>query len=977
MDSTVKAIATDANVYNLLKYHRFENNDLDDILRDDRVSSSVLTHDSIIIGTDSGYIYIINLTGGQISRTFKSHDRPVNCISVDRQNQIIASCSDNGTAVVASYSHSNYDTKENIIHFPEQIKAICLEDSSNNSNSNSGSNSNKKDRSFIVGCVSGKLIYYQSQWFAHKNIVLFKGSNTSVTAIAWKYNFVAWSDAQQVRIMDISTQSAICYISCPLGVDIDHPLPCTLFWETSSDLLIGWADTFRHVELKPSHSNIDMSSNHSNDSVEMVAKTVVTWQSDCIICGLSTFDRKHIVMLGYLPAGEAQMGCSDGANKPEIQVINRGSGEVLFADILPIEGGSGFAGPWGQKLLSTYMFPEYCDNARKWNLFNTNTSTNSNGVTSAISTGLSNMILNDRLLTLAPSIFVLAPQVLLIAHMRDVNDRISIALKQKDYLQACTLAYNDKLSLKHYQYHDIITLYINELLDNSKAEQAAAECQKFIGADAACWERWTYAFAKRNVLIHIIPYIPISQPRLCDNVYEVVVEFFLHSNSKALLDIIGRWGAVEPGLFDHEDILMRLEALGKLDVYYLEARAKLYIMSKQYEKALNCYLEINFDQSIDTDETSEASSRFQGVFELIERHGLFDIVKDKLLNLIKLSKELSATLLIRNIDKLPVSFVTKRLQVDKPLLHWYLHTLFTCIPEQYNTQEEYRDYHVMQVVLYAEFSPEFNKKSVLSSQQVVEWSSPDIIIESKANHQESAFMTFLRTSNFAPVELALQECEKCSPPLYPEIVYLLAKMGNKKEALQLLLHEITDASQALKFIDTYDQQLWNDLVTFSVENLSFLTKLLDFIGNCDFNPAHVVSQIPPASAIPHLRQRMRRLISQYGFQSFLYDKCNDVLEDDTLSLLRLLNQRQRRAIKVDPQVRCVACARPLYITPGRINPNNSSGSSSSNSSIPHDSTIIWGSSSYENAAGSSIIFSNKIAFHRKCFKLEAAVAHTS
>jgi len=49
--------------------------------------------------------------------------------------------------------------------------------------------------------------------------------------------------------MDISTRTAICYLNSPSGVSSLNPYPCTLFWESDSELMIGWADNFRFLQL--------------------------------------------------------------------------------------------------------------------------------------------------------------------------------------------------------------------------------------------------------------------------------------------------------------------------------------------------------------------------------------------------------------------------------------------------------------------------------------------------------------------------------------------------------------------------------------------------------------------------------------------------------------------------------------------------------------------------------------------------------
>ena len=921
----------------VLKYDRLGGKIMTVLGGSDRITASSMGLSIIALGTSDGHLHILGL-GGDVIKSYRPYDRCVNCISIDSSNTTIASCSDNGLVVVYNLGPDNED-KETIVHFNEPVKSICLDDNSNG----------KRERSFIVGGASGQLVYHRTLWFTQKDVVLFNGADSPVSKIVWRRNVVAWADATSVRLIDISNQSAICYLDCPSGVNLRYTLPCSLFWESDTDLFIAWGDSFRHLELFDANNNLD--------SKAIIARTVSEWSADCIICGISSFDVDNIILLGYFPPDDAS-AVSD--NPLEVQIVTRNSGDLVSVDILPLK--LEICSPWDMSFLSSYSCAATCRDANKWRLSD---------------------IFSTRggLRGLPPIAFILCPQDFVVARVRDVNDRISSSLRERDLKTAVNLAFNDKLSLRYYRFHELMTLYIDDLLDSAQVEEAARECTRLIANDPILWERWIYVFAKRRCLHVISSMIPIERPRLPNPVYEVVIETFLHSSSKALLDVVDRWGYLDPPLFNRELLLTRLEAAREIDPWYLETQAKLYMVSNQYENALNCYLSIatnpllesSVERSI-TEETLESErNKYQHVFELIEKHNLFDAIKDKIVNLVRLSKELSANLLIRNLDILPVPSIAKQLRVEKQLLHWYLQTLFTRIPEKYNSQE-YADYHIMQVTLHAEFAPKFVKTSVEAKKKLgstgidmhqsnnSSWSAyPDLVIPTRSSNIDTEFLVFLKTSNFAPLDVALRECEKRKPPLYPEIIYILARMGNKKEALSILLREIGDVYQAIEFVGTHDSQLWTDLVDYSLQHNDFLANLLDFIGVCNINPINLIAQIPKKNVIEFLRQRIERIIRQFGFQVFLNEKCNEILEDDTLSLLRQLNQGQRRAIRLDPQLRCGVCARPLYMVSG-----------SSKGINYHDlqfgpNVQIWGAPTIASNPGAAIVFSNKLACHRSCF----------
>ena len=348
-------------------------------------------------------------------------------------------------------------------------------------------------------------------------MTLFNGADSPVTTIAWRGNIVAWGDASQVRILDLATQSAICFLNCPLGVGISSPLPCCLFWESECDLLIGWADCVRHVELSTS-SGVGI------DDV-ITARSVVDWDTDCIICGISSFDADHIVILGYAPPAEADLGLpierslnsSNSSNslgtlqnvsgntfneetegsggtevgmktnlttlkpsakssssaengngngngngsvialgQPEVQIIVRATGELISSDLLALHGNNEvMTGPRSFQLLSTYSCYAHGRDAQKWKLSDFLDNTPRGGLRG-----------------LAPTLFVITPSDFIAVRVRDVNDYIKRALDEGKLREAVDLAAKDRLSLRIFKYTDLVALYIEDLLDKHRVSES-------------------------------------------------------------------------------------------------------------------------------------------------------------------------------------------------------------------------------------------------------------------------------------------------------------------------------------------------------------------------------------------------------------------------------------------------------------------------------------------------------------------------
>lgn len=558
--------------------------------------------------------------------------------------------------------------------------------------------------------------------------------------------------------------------------------------------------------------------------------------------------------------------------------------------------------------------------------------------------------------------------------------RVGYALAQNDLKRAVDIAKDDKNALSLYKFADILRLYLTHLLELREAKTAATECRRLLGEDSAQWEGWIYKFIEYKQLESIAGIIPTERPTLLSAVYEAVLLGLMQDHPAVFLDTVKRWGRIKPPLFDHQSLLRTLEQqkagdrLQTASSYFVEAQAQLYIISHMYEKAVSCYLDPRIAERLASAtsgatsykmEKEEGKADYRFVFDLIERQNLFRSVSNKVINLVRLSKQLASKLLLAHIDKLPIRSVAQQLSADRRLFLWYLHLLFTdpMAREIYSEELEYADLHARQVQLYAELmprvtplspagskAPKLQRLSNASAEPERDGNLPEAVLLKRSPPPDSDLLVFLK-SGLAPLDLALSECEKQQPPLYAEMIYIHAQMGNQRKALHLHLAEIGDVGLAIDFIesqlDSYlgskrryghklersadssepkdssmqathyvECQLWDDLVEYCLSHTAFLMKVLDYLGMCRLNPVTVLSKIPEKAYIPYLKVRLIRLLEQIRFQTEASVRSAALQEVDGVNLLRQQNQGQRRAMKVDSVVRCSACSRPLLMAPG-------------------------------------------------------------
>ena len=122
----------------------------------------------------------------------------------------------------------------------------------------------------------------------------------------------------------------------------------------------------------------------------------------------------------------------------------------------------------------------------------------------------------------------------------------------------------------------------------------------------------------------------------------------------------------------------------------------------------------------------------------------------------------------------------------KPQIVWYLNVDFLQYLDAIFEKDPNisRDFHTMQVVLYAEY-------------------------------ERSKLLRFLQNSQYIVLAQAQKELQERN--LIPEIVYILERMGQIKKAFQLVLHAIKDVNQAIDFCKKHnDKDLWEDLISYSL-----------------------------------------------------------------------------------------------------------------------------------------------------------------
>ncbi|KAJ2321205.1 Vacuolar protein sorting-associated protein 41 [Coemansia sp. RSA 2704] len=860
-----------------LRYKRLGGN-VHTLFEKDTASTLIASERFLVLGTHWGNVIIIDFEGNEVKK-WRAHSTTVNSVSVDIDNEYVASAGDDGRVVV----HGLYNDDVTIVNYSRPVKAVALDPYY----------SRKASRRFVSGGTAGQLIMYEKKWFGKSDSILFTSAGP-IQTIRWQENLVAWACDEGVQLYNTDRGARISQIARPEGSPRPDLYTCRLHWKDDRTLLIGWANFVQVVALKereqPHQSPaLGFVGADADSGPLLYAEVSVMFRTDFVVCGLALYRDSFLVFTygdhqtvdgmaatddSQVPQEERQHRVRD-AQPPELRMIDWNLEEVS-SDVLPLEGfpllqpndyGLAHSAARPQATLSKSPRPE--------NEFEGGSSPQASE---------------------ADTWFILSPKQLVAVRPRGLADHVQWLTEREDYQQALAAIeeayrgdgqwaiYRDQIKTAEYQ--KIGQTYAQMLMDSGNCAEAAQVCTRVLPQDSTpeaieAWESWIFAFAETGSLHEIAPFIPTTTMQLSSTVYEMVLAFLLTSDIGEFKRLVFAWPA---SLFNAYSVVLAVEdqygkAVSADDQRSLkEIMAFLYDRLNQPSKSLRCHLELFTD----------------GIPARVRRENLFDAVRDKAelvlryddhtlglehdeaVSLQSRCEAEGVQLLTDNTDAIPSASVVKQLVNAPEHLHVYLHTLLAKDP---HLGAPFAD---LQVELYAEYNPE-------------------------------KLLNFLRISTYYTFDKALEICEERS--LVPEMVFILGRMGDNHRALMLIIDQLRDVPRAIEFAkEQNDPELWNDLVMYSRDKPEFIIGLLE-LGGTHTNPTKVLQNIPPELKIPGIRRALTNVLHDYHLQVELCTDCKHVLDGDCELLSDGLRRVQHQGMEVESDQMCLACQLPLENMP--------------------------------------------------------------
>lgn len=446
-------------------------------------------------------------------------------------------------------------------------------------------------------------------------------------------------------------------------------------------------------------------------------------------------------------------------------------------------------------------------------------------------------------------------------------------------------------------------LWVKQHIRNNEWASAGEVCAKVLDTTDR-WEHWIWKFVEDGKYDEIAQYIPVeTRPPLSSAIYDTFLNHYVSCNRQLFEQLLSQW---PPELFNVDKAISAIE--GQLGTekaqpdsddwrMLMGSLGKLFLANGQHREALRSYIRLQ--------DAEEA-------LRLIREYRLADAISDDVLKfiLLRVSKAQLAKAAISELDQLtaesvdilvreayngivrPETVVSQLHTASGRLyLFFYLRALWRGDSHPAKAEEKPllrgRGRHAQDAA---------EKLAADEGRSLVE-PFADITLDLFADYDRQLLMEFLQASTAYSFDEACKICEE--KHYTPELIYLLSKTGQTKRALNLILSDLNDVSQAINFAKSQDDSdMWEDLLNYSMDKPAFIHALLTEAGT-SIDPIKLVKRIPSGLEIEGLRDGLTRLLRDHDIQASISQGAAKVLQSEVAVGMDALRRGQRRGIKFD------------------------------------------------------------------------------
>uniref|UniRef100_A0A1I7T796 Vacuolar protein sorting-associated protein 41 homolog n=1 Tax=Caenorhabditis tropicalis TaxID=1561998 RepID=A0A1I7T796_9PELO len=802
------------------KYERLKGEDTMTFMKTATFTSIDLHDKFIAIGTASGLIYILDHHGyGNFDSVpiLRPHRCAVSKVKFDETGSYVLSCANDSKIVVSGVGNDKLCCTVNIQVMPKSI--YFAPDFIRQ----------QSGHCFIMG--ERNLVLYEKRLFQYKASNLYTGSERDgfIHGCSWNDNLIAFTNDTGTRVYERGIEKIITSVQPSHDVDRvrSSRSPPKHLWMPENTLVIGWAETVTILKIKGEEGSRRGEVHH-------------IFHVSMFISGMS-----------YIP---------DGGNE----------NVELFLIGLQLEG------------------EDFDDTASMISTVTTLTAMESS-VCTILKTSVikplglkeyelqsEDVIENVRLskhtlpymihgvgIPYLGTYFILTTKQIIMAVPYGPEDGIRWRLKYNLYDEAFEMAkhHAELLAKTELSQQCVGRTIIEGYLDSKRARAAASRLPLICGESKEEWEWAVDRFEEAKMCTLLAEVLPTNIPTLNATSYEKVLLACLFNNPPQFRKLVQSWS---PDLYKTSIIIdqtqWRIQQISKTsesteieetERILMDALAHLYLYERKYENALKILM---------------SCEDFQ-IFNVIDKHQLFDLVKHQITDLMKINSERALRLLLDNADSVEPSFVMEKIGRQPKLQLAYLTKLMSR-----NEGAEFADKAVQ---LYAEYD-------------------------------QKKLLPFLRKNANYNVKKAFTLCQRKG--YIDETIFLHAKSGNHFEAVKMMVQEYKNIEKVIAYCkDQNDSDLWVHLLGVVTEFPAHFSQLIIEASNC-LDPLVIMAKLPENVDIPNLSDALDKLLMDDSNYVELQQCCYESTLNDVSVLTKDLLKTANASVDVFVTSRCSLCS---------------------------------------------------------------------
>ncbi len=845
----------------------------------------------LALGDAAGGVRLLDAAGREV-RALRPHADAVSDLGFDAAAEhLVSAAADGSLAATPLYAGGGGGAR---LRAGGALTAACLDPRY----------SSRKTHELYYGSAAGALVLASRGWLGAAETVLFRGRGPVLAARA-AGSLLAWATATGVRVYDTSDHSRVGRADAPPGAAAGGAA-CALRWARGGrELLVAWGAAVEVLAVVPAEAGARAAAAATPPPggappaadrappARWALRSVARFQlgGGALAAGVAPFGAQLAVLVWWPPSG-AEPGAT------WLKIFDR-AGAELAADALDLPLSS------APPCLAAHL----ADDDAPLLLAPPTLSSNNGGDAEPAASRTPSPEDEAEQAPRAwwrggaePHYYVLGGGVLLAGRPRDAADRVAWLSERGRFEEA--LAAADAAAPGELPPAARAALGEAQLARLFKARRyaaAAAAAPRALGADAAAWERWAFAFGQAARLPALAPRLPVD-PRLPPAVYDLALGALLNSpaDHEALLALAQAW---PPGAYNAAALLARVAPRARArgaGAALRRAAIELHGRVGDRAAALGELLAL----------------RDPGALDYAEAHALLPAVARRAAALFAVDARRAAALLAAGAEEAPPAAVVASLEAALAAAERREGGAAGAVPPPPPAPPAAIAAGDVDgaAVGAADGDAAAWRARLLAYLDALSSSAPAAAaphagrrLALTAELAPARLLDLLASDAPYPLEEALAVCE--ARGLVRESVFVLGRMGATERALRVIVERLRDVGQAVDFVrERADAALWELLVALALADAELAGALLDRAGGCA-DPARVVAALPRELPVARLRARLARVVADYRAQVGLAAGAAAVLRGDVWEMGERLYAGLRRAAAAELRVRAPGAAR--------------------------------------------------------------------